>query len=138
VRHFGRATLGGMGQGGVRASILRIPGIYAPDRDGGTPARAAAQAARRCWPPADDVYTNHIHADDLARACVAALWRGRPQRVYNASDDSQLKMGDYFDLAADLYGLPRPPRVPRSTAQAELPLMLLSFMSESRRWTTRG
>jgi nucleoside-diphosphate-sugar epimerase len=29
----------------------------------------------------DDVYTNHIHADDLARACVAALLRGRPQRV---------------------------------------------------------
>jgi nucleoside-diphosphate-sugar epimerase len=78
------------------------------------------------------VYTNHIHADDLARACLAALWRGRPQRVYNASDDTRLKMGDYFDLAADLYGLPRPPRVPRSTAQAELPLMLLSFMSESR------
>jgi hypothetical protein len=42
-------------------------------------------------------------------------------------------MGDYFDLAADLYGLPRPPRVPRSTAQDQLPLMLLSFMSESRR-----
>jgi nucleoside-diphosphate-sugar epimerase len=64
---------------------------------------------------------------------VAALWRGRPQRVYNASDDTELKMGDYFDLAADLYGLPRPPRVPRDTAQNELPLMLLSFMSESRR-----
>ena len=42
-------------------------------------------------------------------------------------------MGDYFDLAADLYGLPRPPRVPRTTAQDELPLVLLSFMSESRR-----
>jgi nucleoside-diphosphate-sugar epimerase len=79
------------------------------------------------------VYTNHIHADDLARAMVAALWRGRPQRVYNANDDTELKMGDYFDLAADLYGLPRPPRVPRSTAQDQLPLVLLSFMGESRR-----
>jgi nucleoside-diphosphate-sugar epimerase len=62
-----------------------------------------------------------------------ALWRGRPQRIYNASDDSELKMGDYFDLAADIYGLSRPRRVPRSTAQDELPLVLLSFMSESRR-----
>jgi hypothetical protein len=44
-----------------------------------------------------------------------------------------MKMGEYFDLAADLYGLPRPPRVPRSTAQDQLPLMLLSFLSESRR-----
>ena len=127
VRHLGRACLSG-----VRASILRIPGIYAPDREGGTP-RARLLKGTPVLAAPDDVYTNHIHADDLARACVAALWRGRPQRVYNVNDDSQLKMGDYFDLAADLYGLPRPPRVPRSTAQDALPLMLLSFMSESRR-----
>jgi len=44
-----------------------------------------------------------------------------------------VRMGDYFDLAADLYGLPRPPRVPRSTATEQMPVMLLSFMSESRR-----
>ena len=81
----------------------------------------------------DDVYTNHIHADDLARACIAAMWRGRPQRVTNASDDTQMLMGDYFDFAADLYGLPRPPRLPRGTASEQLPLMLLSFMGESRR-----
>jgi nucleoside-diphosphate-sugar epimerase len=125
VRHLGRAT-------GVRASILRIPGIYAPDREGGTP-RARLLKGTPVMQAADDVYTNHIHADDLARACIAALWRGRPQRVYNISDDTELKMGDYFDLAADLFGLPRPPRVPRSTAQDQLPLMLLSFMNESRR-----
>ena len=125
VRHYGRAAH-------VRASILRIPGIYAPDREGGTP-RERLLKGTPVLDAQDDVYTNHIHADDLARAVVAALWRGKPQRVYNASDDTELKMGDYFDLAADLYGLPRPPRVPRGTAQDELPLMLLSFMSESRR-----
>ncbi len=126
VRHLGRAALGG-----TRASILRIPGIYAPDREGGTP-RARLLKRTPVLAASDDVYTNHIHADDLARACLAALWRGKPQRVYNANDDTRLKMGDYFDLAADLYGLPRPPRVPRSTARDELPLVLLSFMSESR------
>ena len=125
VRHLGRAT-------GVRASILRIPGIYAPDRVGGTP-RARLLKGTPVLVAADDVFTNHIHADDLARACIRAMWAGRPQRIYNVSDDTRLKMGDYFDLAADLYGLPRPPRVPRNTAQEQLPLMLLSFMSESRR-----
>jgi nucleoside-diphosphate-sugar epimerase len=125
VRFFGRGS-------GVRASVLRIPGIYAGDRPGGTP-RERLLKRTPVLVPQDDVYTNHIHADDLARAVIAAMWRGRPQRVYHASDDSELKMGDYFDLAADLYGLPRPPRVPRSTAQEELPLVLLSFMSESRR-----
>jgi nucleoside-diphosphate-sugar epimerase len=74
------------------------------------------------------------HVSPLAkRACIAALWRGKPQRNTNVSDDTELKMGDYFDLAADLFGLPRPPRVPRDNAQNQLPLMLLSFMSESRR-----
>jgi nucleoside-diphosphate-sugar epimerase len=111
---------------------LRIPGIYAPDREGGTP-RERLQKGTPVLQASDDVYTNHIHADDLARACIAALWRGRPGRVYNVNDGTCLKMGDYFDLAADLYGLPRPPRVPRDTATAQLPLMLLSFMSESRR-----
>jgi hypothetical protein len=112
--------------------ILRIPGIYASDRVGGTP-RERLEKGTPVLDASDDVYTNHIHADDLARAVIAALWRGRPQRAYNTSDDSELKMGDYFDLAADLYGLPRPPRVPRSTAQQALPLGLLSFMGESRR-----
>jgi nucleoside-diphosphate-sugar epimerase len=121
-----------LGRAGVRSSILRIPGIYAPDREGGTP-HARLLKGTPVLRAEDDVYTNHIHANDLARACIAALWRGKPQRTYNVSDDSQLKMGDYFDAAADLYQLPRPPRIPRSTAQDQLPLMLLSFMSESRR-----
>ncbi len=118
----------------LSASILRIPGIYANDREGGTP-RARLLKGTPVLEAKDDVYTNHIHADDLARACIAALWRGKPQRVYNVVDDSQLKMGDYMRQAADLYGLPHPPRISRDAALGSLPLMLLSFMSESRRIT---
>ena len=125
IRFYGRAA-------SVRSPILRIPGIYAPDREGGTPQQRLLKGTP-VLRAEDDVYTNHIHADDLARACIAALWRGQPQRVYNANDDTCLKMGDYFDLAADLYGLPRPPRVARDSAKEKLSLMLLSFMSESRR-----
>jgi nucleoside-diphosphate-sugar epimerase len=125
MRHFGRAAH-------VRASILRIPGIYAADREGGTP-RERLLKRTPVLEPQDDVYTNHIHADDLARAVVAALWRGGAQRAYNVSDDTDMKMGDYFDLAADLYGVPRPPRIARTAARDTLPLLLLSFMGESRR-----
>jgi nucleoside-diphosphate-sugar epimerase len=125
VRAFGRRS-------GVRVSILRIPGIYAGDRPGGHPRERLARGTP-VLAAEDDVFTNHIHADDLARACVAALHRGLPQRVVHASDDTDLKMGDYFDLAADLGGLPRPRRISREQAQAELSPMLLSFMSESRR-----
>jgi nucleoside-diphosphate-sugar epimerase len=127
VRHLGRLR-----SSPVRVSVLRIPGIYAPDREGGTPRdrllRGTPVLARE-----DDVFTNHIHADDLARACQLAVWRGKPQRVYNVNDDSQMRMGDYFDMAAGLYALAKPPRISRAQAQTELPAMQLSFMSESRR-----
>ncbi len=123
-------------ESGVRVCVLRIPGIYAADRPGGHPRERLARATP-VLQAADDVYTNHIHADDLARACVAALLRGRPQRVVHASDDSELKMGDYFDLAADLAGLPRPPRLSRAEAAQRLSPMALSFMSESRRLDNR-
>lgn len=125
LRYWGRAS-------GVRVSLLRIPGIYAPDREGGTP-RERLLKGTPVLQPSDDVYTNHIHADDLARACIAAMWRGKAQRVYNVNDDSALKMGDYFELAADLYGLPPPQRISRAAAAQQLSPMLLSFMSESRR-----
>jgi nucleoside-diphosphate-sugar epimerase len=121
-----------VGREAARASILRIPGIYAPDREGGTP-RTRLLKGTPVLRAEDDVFTSHIHADDLARACVAAVWRGKAQRITNVCDDTELRMGDYFDLAAGLYGLPRPPRVARSAAQESLPLMLLSFMGESRR-----
>jgi len=117
---------------GVCASILRVPGIYAPNRPGGHP-RDRLLKGSPVLRAEDDVYTNHIHADDLARACVAALFRARSTRVAHVCDDTELKMGDYFDLAADLCGLPRPARISWAQAQQQLGPMQLSFMSESRR-----
>ena len=131
VRHLGRLR-----SSAVRVSVLRIPGIYAPDREGGTP-RERLLRGTPVLTREDDVFTNHIHADDLARACQLALWRGQPQRIYNVNDDSQLLMGDYFDMAAGLYGLAKPPRITRTQAQTELPAMQLSFMSESRRMVNK-
>ncbi len=106
VRQFGRST-------GAVVSILRVPGIYALDREGGRPRDRLLRGAPVLVDD-EDVYTNHIHADDLARACVAALVRGAPQRVYNACDHTDIKMGAYFDLAAQLEGLPSPPRITRA------------------------
>jgi nucleoside-diphosphate-sugar epimerase len=117
---------------GVGITILRIPGIYALDREGGDP----RERVRRGTPvlrAEDDVHTNHVHADDLARGCIAALHHGLPQRVLHLSDDTQLTMGDYFDFVADRFGLPRPPRVTREEARQQLGAMTLSFMGESRR-----
>ena len=114
---------------GVQTCALPIlPGIYAADRLPIARLRAGTPALL----PEDDAYTNHVHADDLAAMVVAALRAARPCRVYNASDDSRLKMGEYFDRVADRFGLPRPPRLPWSEARQRIPAGMLSFMGESR------
>ncbi len=121
---------------GPVVSLLRVPGIYALDRVGGDP-RERVRRGAPVMCAEDDVYTNHIHADDLARACVAALHRARPQRAIHVCDDSELKMGDYFDRVARASGLPAPPRITRARAERELAAVTLSFMSESRRLDNR-
>lgn len=115
-------------QGGQLA-ILRVPGIYAEDRLPLERLRQGTPALR----PEDDVYTNHVQADDLARIVALALARGLPNRVYHAVDDTRMKMGDYFDAVAEAFSLPRPPRLAREDLRAQVSPMLLSFMSESRR-----
>lgn len=124
VREWGRRNHSAVG-------ILRVPGIYAPDRlplerlRAGTPAIEAAQ----------DSYTNHIHAADLARIVLAVLRHSKPGRVVHASDDSAMKMGEYFDAVADAHGLPRPPRLSRAEVERSVSPALWSFMNESRRLT---
>jgi nucleoside-diphosphate-sugar epimerase len=110
-------------------SILRVPGIYAVDR---LPLERLRQGTPALL-DSDDVYTNHIHADDLAQIIALALFRAQPLRVYHTVDDSSLKMGDYFDQVATAFKLPLPPRVPRAELSKQVSPMLLSFMSESRR-----
>ena len=82
---------------------------------------------------ADDVFTNHIHADDLAAACLAALRHAGANRAYNVVDDSDLQMAEYFDRVATAFDLPKPPRISRQEAEATLSPLQMSFMRESRR-----
>ena len=117
----------------VALAILRVPGIYADTRLPLDRIRAGTPALL----PEDDVYTNHVHADDLARAVIAALFRGKPNRAYNVADDAELKMGAWFDAVADAFRLPRPPRIAWEEAEQRMAPQLLSFMSESRRLSNR-
>jgi nucleoside-diphosphate-sugar epimerase len=122
-----------MRAGPWHGSVLRVPGIYGRHR-------LPLERLRQGLPvpsAQDDVLTNHIHADDLARACIAALFRAAPRRVYNVVDDSQLQLGQYLDLVADHARLPRPPRLPAPALRAALSPMQYSFMTESRRIANR-
>ena len=113
----------------ISVSILRVPGIYAAER---LPLKRIHEGAPVLLPE-DDCYTNSIHADDLVHIIFAALRYAKPGRVYNACDDSNLKMGEYFDLIADFFDMPRPPRVARVNAYKHISSSMLSFMEESRR-----
>jgi nucleoside-diphosphate-sugar epimerase len=126
LREWGRRS-------GTSVVILRVPGIYAADRLPLDRIRRATPALQ----PAEDPYTNHIHAEDLARIVLAALTRGRAGRTYNAADGSWMKMGEFYDLVAESFGLPKPPRISRREAEAVVPESLLSFMRESRRLCNR-
>ena len=126
IRHWAKLN-------GVHACILRVPGIYATDR-------LPVERIRKGTPAivdSEDGYTNHIHADDLARIVIAALQHGKPNRIYHTVDDSQMKMGTYFDMVAKAFELPSAPRITRADAQKVLSPMLLSFMNESRRLTNK-
>jgi nucleoside-diphosphate-sugar epimerase len=125
VRAWGRRT-------GACASVLRVPGIYALDRAGGDP-RERLKRGTPLLCADDDVYTNHIHADDLARACLAALCRAAPQRIYHVSDDRHRRVGEHYDAVADACALPRLPRLSRAEAAERLSAQRMSFLGESRR-----
>ncbi|WP_461583281.1 NAD-dependent epimerase/dehydratase family protein [Tepidiphilus sp. HLB4] len=112
---------------GVRLSILRAPGIYAEDR-------WPLERLRRGWPlPQEPVWTNHIHADDLARALWLATFRGASLRAYHVVDRSALTLSEFYERLAETFDLPAPPRLPLADALAAVPPATASFMRESRR-----
>ena len=131
--HAETQLAGWTGARNISLVVLRAPGIYAADRLPLERLRARTPVLRA----QDDVYTSHIHADDLAAIVCRALDEDAPAGVYNAADDTEIKMGDWLDLVADVHGLPRPPRVSRDVAQQKIPGALLSFMQESRRLDNR-
>ena len=114
---------------GVALVILRAPGIYGDNRFPVERVRKGTPVLKR----EEDVYTNHIHAEDLAAICVMALDERKPAGIYNAVDDSEILMGDWLDMVADGFGLSRPPRISRSEASEKIPAAMFSFMGESRR-----
>jgi len=114
---------------GVHVHLLRAPGIYGDNR-------LPIDRIRNRTPallPDEDAWSNHIHELDLGRLSRWVNYKGGAFEVLNACDAKPSKMGDYFDLVADAYQLPRPPRFSREEVKQMVSPMMWSFMSESRR-----
>ena len=95
------------------ALVLRAAGIYGPERGYllkqflRGEARIEGTGARTL---------NMIHRDDLVRAIIAALERGRGGEIYNVTDDEPVSQVEFFRWLATKLGKPLPPTVPEDAA----------------------
>lgn len=125
LRHWGD-------QHDVPIIILRVGGIYGPGRLPLQRIRDGVPVLKEALAPK----TNRIHADDLARVCVAAASKPQASRIYNVSDGQEANMTEYFFTLADFFGLPRPPAVDWEEAEQTISPGMLSYLRESRRMDT--
>jgi nucleoside-diphosphate-sugar epimerase len=91
------------------AIILRVAGIYGPDRGHWfkqflkNEARMDGDGSR---------FLNMIHRDDVAGCVIAGLKRGRPGEIYNAVDDEPVKQRVFFEWLGAALGKYPPPSAP--------------------------
>ncbi len=97
------------------AVILRVAGIYGPDRGHWfkqflkNEARMEGDGSR---------FLNMIHRDDLIGCIIAALKNGRPGEIYNAADDEPVNQLHFFQWLAQALDKPLPPSEPAAAALA--------------------
>jgi nucleoside-diphosphate-sugar epimerase len=113
----------------VPFAILRVAGIYGPGRLPIERLKQGSPVLREVESP----WSNRVHVDDLAAACLAAADHDGSGRVYNISDGHPTTMTDYFNRVADACGLSRPPETSMAQARTALSAEMLSYLSESRR-----
>jgi nucleoside-diphosphate-sugar epimerase len=116
----------------VRCAILRVPGIYGPQRLPLERLQRREPALR----PEDAGPGNRIHVDDLVTACAAALERPA-HGVFNVSDGNPATTTEFLQRTAALAGLPAPPLVAFAEATGRISSGMLAFLRESRRVDNR-
>ncbi|HED16707.1 MAG TPA: NAD-dependent epimerase/dehydratase family protein, partial [Gammaproteobacteria bacterium] len=120
----------GWAQGiGTSAVILRVPGIYGPNR---LPLKRL-QSGAPVLSETESPWSNRIHATDLVRSCMAVVRHDNPAAIYNICDGHPSTMTDYFNQVADYLGLARPPVISRTQADKQLTAGMLSYLAESKR-----
>jgi nucleoside-diphosphate-sugar epimerase len=93
------------------AVILRVAGIYGPDRGHWfkqflkNEARMAGDGSR---------FLNMIHRDDLIGCIIAALKNGRAGEIYNAADDEPVSQQHFFQWLAQALDKPLPQSEPEN------------------------
>lgn len=115
-------------ESGARITILRVPGIYGPDR-------LMIDRVRDRDPVIDDAEANpgnRIHVGDLVTACLAAIAPGAPAGTFNVGDGDTRSATWFASEVARQLGWPAPPAITREHAESTWSPMRLSFLGESR------
>lgn len=87
-----------------RTIVLRLAGIYGPDR---IPRAKELQAGRPIAAPASG-YLNLIHVDDAAQIVLLAEAKASPPKLYCVSDGQPVLRAEYYTELARLIGAPPP------------------------------
>jgi nucleoside-diphosphate-sugar epimerase len=112
---------------GAPVHVLRLAGIYGPDRNALVNLREGR--ARRIIKQGQ--VFNRIHVADIAQAIRLAIEAGGAGEIWNVADDEPAPPQDVIAFAAGLLGLPTPPDQPFETA--ELTPMARSFYADNKR-----
>jgi nucleoside-diphosphate-sugar epimerase len=113
----------------VRRVVLRVPGIYGPQRLPMERLRHEEPVVRE----REAGINNRIHVDDLVEACVRAIANPEARGIYNVTDGQPFSSTAFINLVAKAAGLPAPPQVSMEEAQLTFSPERLSFLNESRR-----
>lgn len=111
LRETEKLLLTAAGERKFPAVILRVAGIYGPDRGHAfkqflkNEARIEGDGSR---------FLNMIHRDDLIGCLIAVLKSGRPGEIYNTVDDEPVTQANFFQWLAEELGREPPPMVPEN------------------------
>lgn len=108
--------------------ILRVPGIYGPERLGVGRLREGATVMEEN----DSGPGNRIHVDDLVRCCGAALSQETVAGIYNVGDGDHRSSTWFSQELARQCSLPEPRTISMADAATEFSPMRMSFIRESR------
>lgn len=92
-------------ESGFQRLILRLSGIYGPDR---LLSRLASLKAGEVLAGRPDAWLNLIHVEDAVQAVISSESIEDPCRTYLVTDDQPIHRDHYFGKLAELVGAPSP------------------------------
>ena len=113
----------------VEHVILRVSGIYGPDRLGIEKLRQGLTVIKQSKAKP----SNRIHIEDLTNCCISAMMKDKLSNIYNIGDGDHNNQTWFYKAVCDQVGIKNPTEIEVAEAKMTWGAMRLSFLNESRR-----